>query len=136
MKHKGSISQTYLTRDAQILPMLYRQACEIAEWPTTMRQLCCLAASLPTPFFCIADDAALHYVRRRLFHGVVKSFRSPFKQRLYDAFWREFHAIYLGHPDISLQDCVWRALALPAPCVGLTPWVIQFKISHHNSSNT
>lgn len=132
MKHKGSISQTYLKRDAEILPQLFRKARNTATWPTTMQQLCRVVASLPTPYFCIADDAALDYARKRLFHGIAKEFRSPYKQRLYEAFWEEFKTLYDAQPDAGLQNCVWQALARPAPCVGLTPWIIQFKISRIN----
>ena len=121
MKHKGSISQTYLKRDEVILPMLLRKARNMASWPTTMQQLCCIAASLPTPFFCIADDAALDYVRKRHLHGIVKTFRTAYRQRLYEA-----------SPEMGLQNCVWKALARPAPCVGLEPRIIQRKISHIN----
>lgn len=132
MKHKGSISRTYLKRDAVILPMLLRQARNLASWPTTMQQLCCIAASLPTPYFCIADDAALDYVRKRHLHGIVKTFRTTYRQRLYEAFWLEFVAVYESSPEIGLQNCVWRALASPAPCVGLEPRIIQRKISRIN----
>lgn len=130
MKHKGSISQTYLKRDAEILPLLLRQARNVASWPTTMHQLCCIVATLPTPYFCIADDAALNYARKRHLHGIVKTFRSPYRQRLYEAFWTEFVKIYNSTPGIGLQDCVWCALARPAPCVGLGPNIIQLKLSN------
>lgn len=131
MKHKGSICQTYLKRDTEVLPLLFRKARNMASYPTTMQQLCCIAAKLPTPFFCIADDAALDYVRKRHLHGKTKSFLSPYKQQLFDAFWSEFAEIRRTYPRLTLQDCVWMALARPAPCIGLTPSSIQFKISCH-----
>lgn len=130
MKHKGSISQTYLKRDEVILPMLLRKARNLASWPTTMQQLCCIAASLPTPFFCISDDAALDYIRKRHLHGIVKSFSTEYRQRLYEAFWDEFVAVYEKSPELGLQNCVLRALSRQAPCVGLSPHVIQLKIAH------
>lgn len=129
MKHKNNITQTYIRRDREVLPKLFSQALKAATYPTTMRQVSNIAATLPTPFFCIADDAALDYARKRFLNGTVKHFRSPYKQRLYDAFWEKFVAIKKECPALSLQSAVLRALSCPAPCVGLTPWIIQFKVS-------
>lgn len=129
MKHKNSVTQTYIKRDRDVLPMLFRQAVAAATFPTTMRKLCTIAATLPTPFFCISDDAALDYTRKRYLNGIEKKFKSPYKQRLYNAFWEKFCEIKNECPQMSLQSAVFRALSCPAPCVGLTPWIIQFKVS-------
>ena len=129
MKHKNSVTQTYIKRDCDILPTLFKQARTMAVFPTTMRKICTIAAGLPTPFFCISDDAALDYARKRYLNGLEKHFKSPYKQRLFNAFWDKFLEIKTRCPQMSLQSAVFSALACPAPCVGLTPWIIQFKVS-------
>lgn len=128
MKHKKSITQAYIHRDRVILPELFRQAKAIASWPSTMKQLCTIAADLPTPCFCVSDDAALDYIRRRMLHGQVRQFSTAYKNRLFEALYHEV-ARLRDERHLSLQAATLRALSSPAPCVGLTPFVIQFKIT-------
>lgn len=131
MKHLGSISQTYLKRDLEVIPMLFNQAKGIAQYPTTMKELCTIAADIPTPFFCISDESALDYIRRRLLHNQKRKFCTCYKQKLYDALWVEFKDVIKMQPQLSVQSAVFMALSRPAPCVGLTPWILQLKISRY-----
>lgn len=123
MRHKGSISHTNLERD-EIVPLLYRKATELVEWPADTMKICEKAATLPVKKFYISHDAAVEYVRHRYYHGVRKEFRSPYKQQLYDSLYDVFIRL-VNNPVYSnriLPDLVSIAIHSPAPCSGLAPF--------------
>jgi len=126
MKHKNSISQTYIKRDKEAIPKLFRRAKEIAEYPTTTKRLFEIVADLPTQQFYVADDAAMSYIRKRVMHGEHKKFRNPYKQRLFDALYEEVISMLKEekYKAMGLKNTVICALSRPAPCIGLTPFVI------------
>ena len=123
MKHRGSISQTYLRRDNKAVPDLYRRAKALAEYPTTTMNIFEIAASLPVDTFYIADDAALSYVRSRIYTNVKRTFRNRYKQKLFDALYDEVMKMLeeSRYQEMGLAATVIIALSRPAPCVGLTP---------------
>ena len=129
MKHKGSISQTYLTRDGVVIPNLYKRARQVAEYPTTVMHLFEIAAELPVPQFYISDDAARSYIRKRFLHKKKVTFRTKYKQRLFDAFYDEVDSMMKEskYQEMGLMNTVVCALMRPAPCVGLTPLAILQK---------
>lgn len=131
MKHKNSVTQVYIQRDEVILPRLFKKAKSIATYPTTMKQLCTMAANMPTPYFFLSDDAALDYVRKRFLHGIIKKFSTSYKNKLFEALYKEVLDIWSDekYKDNSLQSVVLMALSREAPCVGLTPFIIQLKIT-------
>lgn len=123
MKHRGSISQTYLKRDNEVIPELYRRAKAMAEYPTTTMRIFEIAASLPVDMFYIADDAAMSYIRTRIYDKKHPTFLSPYKQKLFDALY-ELVTEMMAQPyyqNLGLTSTVIIALTKPAPCVGLTP---------------
>lgn len=126
MKHKASITQTYLKRDREAIPHLFRVAKSLAPYPTTTKQLFEIAASLPCDQYYISDDAALSYFRNRRFHNRVVRFKNPFKQRLFDAFYDEVTSMMAQdrYKGVSVRDAVICSLSRPAPCIGLTPFVM------------
>ena len=126
MKHKGSVSQTYLSRDEKVLPDLIRQARHLATYPISTMKLYQIAADLPTDKFYIADDAAYVYILKRMFKGVHIKFRNNYKQKLYDAFYEEVSKMMRmdTYKKMSVKNVVILALLRPAPCVGLAPWGI------------
>lgn len=126
MKHKKSISQTYLRRDKVEIPRLFVRAKEIAEYPTTTKKLFEIAAELPTDQFYIADDAAMAYIRKRILHGIRTKYTNPYKQRLFDALYEEVSRMMKEdkYRKMGLKSTVICALSRPAPCVGLTPFVV------------
>lgn len=123
MKHRGSISQTYLRRDNKAVPDLYRRARAMAEYPTTTMDIFRIAASLPVDTFYIADDAALSYIRSRIYNNERRSFRNKYKQKLFDALYDEVSRMLeeTRYQEMGLASTVIVALSRPAPCVGLTP---------------
>ena len=129
MKHKGSISQLYQTRDRQIIPELFRSAKGLAEYPTTVSRLCHIAATLPVDRYYITDDAALEYVRKRNFYGIRKRYSNEYKQKLFDSLYQEVVGMMRQphYKDTELTHIVIDALMRPAPCVGIAPIGI-FKI--------
>ena len=129
MKHKRSVSQAYIERDRRVLPELIRQAKHQATYPTTMNVLYKIAAELPTDKFYISDDAALAYIRKRYFHKVVPRFISPFKQRLFEALYDEVTAMMAckKYREMGWKNATILALQRPAPCVGLTPYIIGLR---------
>ena len=129
MKHKGSISQIYITRDKVAVPCLYREAKTVAEYPTTFEKLFEIAAELPVQQFYLSDDAAIRYIRRRMYRNHKTDHMSPYKRRL-------FESLYDIVCDMMKQEKYRRmglagttvvALMRPAPCIGLTPKVIRQK---------
>lgn len=138
MKHKESVSQTYIERDRIVLPDLIRRAKHIATYPTTMKKLYHIAAELPTDKFYISDDAAYDYIRKRLFHHITPTFISPFKQRLFEALYEEVTKMlqYEKYQQMGWKSTTILALGRPAPCVGLTPYIIGLrlrKLHRHNN---
>ena len=131
MKHQRSITDIYIKRDREILPLLFHKAKTIAKYPTSMKALCQIVAQLETPFYCISDDAALDYVRKRKLHGIRKTYATKYKQQLFDSLYEEVKRMscYGKYAGKSLQDITLAALGKSAPCIGLTPWIIQFKLS-------
>lgn len=132
MRHKGSISQVNLERD-KIIPVLFRQAKNTASWPTNTMRLCEVVASMPVPVFFIAPETAIYYARQRYFYNKYKTFKSKFKQTLYDAFYNNFVEL-MGAPDAKNQSIpmiVTKALRLSAPCTGLNPWQIYKVMLRH-----
>ncbi len=127
MKHKGSITDTYIHRDNVVLPALFRKAKEVASYPTTMKELCQIAASLPVPYFCISYDAALDYIRNRLLHGRIKRFKTEYKNQLFEALYQTVLSLMEdGRRDIKKVTLL--ALDKPAPCVGISPVCIMNKL--------
>lgn len=123
MKCKGHISQTYVKRDFEVLPELYRQAKRQAAYPTSTDKIFRIMASLPTDRYYICDDAALLYVRKRMLQGKVTTFRTKEKQRLYDALYREVVDMMKEekYAQMGIAGTTICALMRPAPCVGLSP---------------
>ena len=139
MKHKGSITETYIHRDNVVLPALFRKAKEMASYPTTMKELCQIVASLPVPCFCISDDAALNYMRCRILKGRIKHFKSDYKNRLFEALYQTVRALMKVQSSKfkvqSIKSYTLQALDRPAPCVGLTPDEIQRKLHDMHQRN-
>ncbi len=126
MKHKGSVSQTYLARDKKVLPELICQAKHLATYPISTMKLYHIAANLPTDKFYIADDAAYFYILKRVLNNINVTFKNSYKQRLYEAFYQEVTKMMKEskYATMSLKDISLLALDRPAPCVGLAPWGI------------
>ena len=141
MKHKQSVSQTYIERDRKVLPELVRQAKRKATYPTSGNKLFQIAAELPTDKFYIGDDAACDYIRKRFIRKIHPVFVSPYKQRLYDALYDEVVKMMKmeKYKNMGLKDITLLALGHQAPCVGLTPYIIRVHIwrlhKHINHKN-
>lgn len=123
MKHKGSISHTYKRRDAVAIPLLFRKAKTVAEYPISIPKLLKIAADLPVDRFYITDDAALRYVRKRFYGRKRLTYRSKYKERLFDALYEQV-CLMMGEDKYrkeGLATTTILALSRPAPCVGLTP---------------
>ena len=122
MRHKGSVSQVNIERN-RIIPYLYRKAKTLASWPTDTKSLCRIAASLPVPQFYISDEAAVYYIRNRLYHGKEKKFSNIYKQKLYRALYDKFLELMESehYSNLSISELARKALTYPAPCSGLTP---------------
>jgi hypothetical protein len=131
MKHKGSVSQTYIERDHRVLPDLIRRAKHLATYPTTSKKLFRIAAELPTEKFYITDDAAIVYVSKRHIHNITPQFANPFKKRLFDALYEEVVKMMKceEYSKMGLKYVTLLALSRPAPCVGLAPRGIENRIS-------
>lgn len=129
MRHKGSISHVNQERD-KIIPLLYRRAINLVQWPADTMTICEKAASLPVDEFYISNDAAVDYVRHRYYRGEQKKFRSTYKQKLYDALYDKFMEAASRPENInkSLPEVVTNILSTAAPCSGLTP--LQFYYSY------
>ena len=125
-RHKASVSQIYIERDRKVLPNLIRRAKHHATYPTTMNALYKIAAELPTERFYIGDDAAIWYMRRRLFYDETPKFINPYKQRLFEALYDKVTQMMKSekYREIGWRNTTLLALLYPAPCVGLTPYVI------------
>ena len=126
MKHKGSISQSYIERDKLVIPDLVRQAKHIVDYPTSLDKIFRVAATIPVKAFYIADDSAIDYVRRRQ-NGICRSFANPYKEQLYESFYQEVCRLRqnIRYKNTSLKDLVIIALTHPAPCIGLAPTGIR-----------
>lgn len=126
MKHKGSVSQTYMDRDKKVLPELICQAKHLATYPISTMKLYHIAAELPTDKFYIADDAAYFYILKRVLNNVNVTFKNSYKQKLYDALYTEVTKMMKEskYAGMSLKNITILALCRPAPCVGLAPWGI------------
>ena len=122
MRHKGSISHTCQERD-RIVPLLFRKATDLVQWPASVMDICKKAANLPVKEFYISSDAAIEYVRHRYYWNERKKFRSSYKQMLYDELYERFEKrVNLPeNANKSLPDIVITILATSAPCCGLTP---------------
>lgn len=131
MKHKGSVSQTYIERDHRVLPDLVRRAKHLTTYPTTSKKLFRIAAELPTDKFYITDDAAFEYIYKRHLHNVIPHFVNPFKKKLYEALYEEVLKMMKkeAYCNMGLKYVTLLALDRPAPCVGLTPRGIENRIS-------
>ena len=134
MKHKGSISQTYLERDDVEIPRLYKRARQIATYPTTVMRLFEIAAELPVKKYYISDYAAYEYLRQRFFHNKKITFRSHYKQRLFDALYQDVKKMMEQekYQKMGLMNTTILALGRPAPCIGLSPFVIlqRYSLKH------
>lgn len=117
MRHKGSISQVNIDRD-KCLRRLFREAMDTL-LPATMRHICSTVADMPVPRFFISDEQAERYLRARL-NLQHRRFRNPRKQVLYEALWDEYLRQYVRTPHAPFRTLVTRALAQPAPFVGLS----------------
>lgn len=126
MKHNGSVSQIYVERDRKILPDLIRRAKHLATYPVNMNTLYRIAADLPTDKFYISDDAAYSYMRKRIFRGIEPKFTSPYKQKLFESLYEEVMKMLdtEKYRQLGWKTTTMLALAHPAPCVGLTPYMI------------
>lgn len=137
MKHLKSITQTYIERDRKVLPELIRRAKHLATYPTSAKKLYHIAAELPTDKFYISDDAACEYIRKRFFHNIQPKFISPFKQRLFDALYHEVSEMLRQekYSKMGLKNVTILALERPAPCVGLTPYIIGLRYRKLHKQN-
>lgn len=129
MKHKGSVSQTYIRRDNEVIPSLFRRAVALAEPPFSVERLSVIAANLPVSQFYISDDAAIAYIRSRVLNGRIPKFRSQYKKMVFEALYEIVTDMmqsekYCEH-DIPAVTVI--ALSRPAPCIGLTPNAIYQK---------
>ena len=126
MKHKGSISQTYLKRDRDTIPEIVRRAKHVVDYPTNLGKIFNVAANLPVNAYYIADDSAIDYVRDRR-SGRHRRFSNPYKQRLYESLYEEVEKMVMQtkYREMSMKDVVIIALTHPAPCVGLAPTGIR-----------
>ncbi len=129
MKHRGSINQFNIERDRELIA-LYRQARATAKYPTTMYELCERTAKLPASCHYISDFYAYLYVRKRLTTGAKKHFKRKEQRILYESLYNIVTVLlqqekYKNH---SLSRVVDIALAMPAPCIGLSPRTIQDKL--------
>ena len=128
MKHRGSINQFNIERDRELL-VLYRKARATAKYPTTMYELCERTAKLPASCHYISDFYAYLYIRRRM-AGERKHFKRREQRILYESLYDIVTELltkekYKNH---SLSRLVDIALAMPAPCIGLSPRTIQDKL--------
>ena len=132
-RHKASVSQIYIERDKKVLPDLIRHAKHLATYPTTMNALYQIAADLPTKRFYVGDDAAIWYMRRRLFYKKTPKFINPYKQRLFEALYEEVMKMMNSekYSTMGWKNTTILALSHPAPCVGLTPFVIGILFREH-----
>lgn len=133
MKHKGSISQVNLRRDRIAIPDVCRRARHLAEYPTTTIRICEIAADLPVNRFYISDDAALMYIYNRAIRGKQKKFVNPYKQKLFDALWEVVSSMMEQdkYKQQGITTTTIQALQRPAPCIGLTPYVIYILYLKH-----
>lgn len=136
MKHRGSISQSYISRQEAII-RLYHEAKQKVSWPTTVGRLCEYIANAPVSEHYISDDAALAYVRKRFLHGIHPRFNSAYKQRLYDRFYEIFLEMRKEpeYERMPFGDVARLALMRPANCVGLTPNAIECILHNHFGRN-
>lgn len=128
MKHRGSINQFNIERDRELLD-LYRQAMAMAKYPTTMYELCKRTAKLPASCHYISDFYAYLYIRRRI-TGNVKHFKRREQRILYESLYDIVTELMKKdkYQNYSLARLVDIALAMPAPCIGLSPRTIQDKL--------
>lgn len=133
MKHRGSLSQTYITRNEKVIPDLYRRAKALTEYPTTRSRLLEIAVSLPVDRFYIADDAAMFYIRNRIYNNIRQTFKTPYKQRLFDALYDEVKRMLEleRYRNMSLASVIVIALSRPAPCIGLSPDALYLLYRKH-----
>lgn len=131
MKKKGDISHDYIYRDRVVLPDLIRRARRIVEYPTNAMKIYHVAAELPVRRFYISDDAAAAFIRSHVYKGVRPTFTSRYKQRLYDALFDEVSRMLCDsrYRDMDIGSVVSIALTHPAPCVGISPFVIMRTVS-------
>lgn len=129
MKHKGSISQTYIRRDNEVIPSLYSRAADVAEYPINVEGLFEIAANLPVRQFYISDDAAIAYIRGRVLNNRDIRFKSPYKQKVFEALYDIVIELMNSekHHGKDIPTVTLLALTRPAPCIGLSPQVIKQK---------
>ncbi len=137
MKHKSSISQAYIRRDSIVLPELFTQAKATAAFPISLLELCKKMAEMPVDCFYISEDAAINYIRKRRYNKVIPHFVNKYKQRLFEALWRIVEEMMQSerYHNMELKYITTIALTRPAPCIGMTPEVIQQKIYAHIKKN-
>jgi len=133
MRHKGSISQVNIERD-KLVPVLFRKAKGMVQWPTCMTAICQLVASMPVPEFFISSDTAIVYVRRRYYNNVCQQYRNKYKQLLFDALYDRFLELMNSSrmKKKSIPGIVLTALSSPAPCCGLSPLQVYSIMLRYN----
>ena len=119
----------FKSRDDEIR-YLFRQALDIASFPTTYNKLYEIVASLPATRYHIDQYRALRCYRKYL-SGHPYHFRSPYKARLFDALYAKVDELRPLHKDKSLSNIIMIALYTPAPCVGVHPASIRHLLNHH-----
>lgn len=137
MKHKGAISQVYLKRDREVVPMLFKKAKQIASYPTTQEQLFRIAAEIPVDQYYLSDDTAVLYIRNRIFRGINKIHGSAYKQRLFESLYEAVCELRkdVRYKSKGLDYITMLALQRPAPCVGLSPNVMLQKYLQYRNKN-
>lgn len=137
MKHKKSVSVAYIERDSRMIPELVRRAKRIAPYPTSMKNIYHIAAELPTDKFYIGDDAACDYIRKRI-QNITPKFLSPYKQKLFEALYEEVTYMMKSekYQKMGLKSTTLLALARPAPCVGLTPYILGLISCRQRKNNS
>ena len=132
MRHRGSVSQINKDRNKTII-YLYRKALDMLPWPTTQQEICEKIAILPTPQFYISFDTALYYVRCRYYQKQEKQFLNEYKQRLFDAFFNRFLELVENpsYRNYKMKTLINMALDSPAPCLGMSPWMIYDFLRKH-----
>lgn len=137
MKHKGSISQAFLRRDTVVIPEIYRRAKQLAEYPTTTENLFRIAAELPVDKYYISDDAALRYIRHRLYKGKKKKFLSRYKEMVFEALYEKVTDMMKEerYKKQGLATTVICAMETPAPCIGLSPFELYGKFKRGRRSH-
>ncbi len=131
MRHIGSVSQVNKKRNEALLSLFAKAKYKVS-YPTSMTKICRVIADMPVGEFFISDEAATVYACQRYYHGEQKLFRSPRRQLLYEAFYKELLKLkaQAHHTDTPISALVTIALMMPAPCIGLEPSAIYMILPH------